>query len=118
MQGLRLLLTALAVTAPDALIMRALGWTSVSHVALIAGWTFIASALVVLSTGRHRRAEWRRSLAIPGLMLWVALGAALLATDWPNRAAVLVLLLLPSIGYLLLEAVGLTPKARVAGPLN
>ena len=118
MQGLRLLLTTLAVTAPDGLIMQAMGWTTLSHVALIGAWTVIASVLLILSTGRHRRREWRRSFALPVLVLWLALGAAILAIDWQSRAVVLALLLLPSAGYLLVEAVGLTPKPRVPGPLN
>jgi hypothetical protein len=110
MQAAKLLLTLTGMMAPNAAIMNAMGWTSAVHFALLGAWALISTALLVLVPDRHRRPELRKRTALLALVGWVALGAVVLGTDWNVRPTVAALLVLPGVNYLLLEAVGLTPK--------
>ena len=115
MQALRLLLTLAAMVAPNIAIMSTMGWTSVVHCALLGAWAFLATALIVLVSDRHRRPELRKRTAITTLLAWVTLGAMFLGTGWNVRPVIGTLLVLPGLNYLLLEAVGVTPKPTAPG---
>jgi CHASE2 domain-containing sensor protein len=115
MQAVRLLLTLTGMVAPDAAIMSAMGWTSAIHFALLGAWALISTALMVSIPDRHRRPDLRKRTAILTLVGWVTLGAMVLGTGWNVRPVVTTLLLLPGLNYLLLEAVGLTPKPAAPG---
>jgi len=112
---LKVLVTLAGMIVPDAVIMRAMGWHSVGHVALLAGWAVISAALIIMSPQRHRRPEWRKYPVVVTLILWTFLGALILGTSWNVRAVLVVLLLLPGVNYLLLEAIGLTPRPAMPG---
>ena len=107
---LRFIATVTGMFVPDALIMRAMGWTSPAHVTLAAGFLLISTALVILVPKRHRRAPWRRCVVLATLAAGVVLGALVLGTSWNARAVVAVLLVLPGLNFLLLEAIGVTPQ--------
>ena len=115
MQGIRLLVTLVGIVAPNVLIMSAMGWTSAVHLALLGAWAFVATAVTVLASDRHRRPELRKRTAITTLVAWVTLGAMLLGTGWTVRPVIGTLLMLPGLNYLLLEAVGVTPKPTGPG---
>ena len=114
MQALKLLLTFTAMVTPNAIIMSAMGWTSAAHLALLWAWVLISTAVLVLISDRHRRPELPKRIAIVTLLGWVTLGAMVLGSGWNVRPVVTTLLVLPGVNYLLLEAVGLTPKAAEA----
>ena len=116
MQALKLLLTLIGTVAPNAAIMNAVGWTSAVHFVLLGAWALISTALILLVPDRHRRPELRKRTALLALVGWVALGAVVLGTDWHVRPVVAALLILPGLNFLLLEAVGLTPKPVAPGP--
>jgi hypothetical protein len=118
MQALKMLLTFTSMVTPNALIMSALGWTSVAHFVLLGTWALISTAVIVLISDRHRRPELRKRTAIVTLVGWVTLGAMVLGAGWDVRPVVSTLLVLPGVNYLLLEAAGLTPKpAAPSSPL-
>ena len=70
--------------------------------------------VIVLIYDRHRRPELPKRTVIVTLVGWVTLGAMVLGSGWNVRPVVTTLLVLPGVNYLLLEAVGLTPKAAAA----
>ena len=109
-------MTLAGMVAPDALIMRAMGWTTVAHLSLAGGWAVISTALVILARQRHRRPELRKYTAVATLLVWIVLGVVVLGTSWNVRVVIAVLLVLPGVNYLLLEAVGLTPKPSRSDP--
>jgi hypothetical protein len=113
---LKVLVTLTGMIVPNAVIMRAMGWHSVAHIALLAGWAVISAALIIMSPQRHRRPEWRKYPVVLTLVVWTFLGALILGTSWNVRAVLAVLLLLPGVNYLLLEAIGLTPRPTASGP--
>ena len=115
-EAVRLVLTLTGVLGPDVLIMRAMGWTSLAHFALAAGWVAVSTGLIILTPQRHRRREWPKSVALATVIAWVALGVMVLGTNWDLRIVIAVLLVLPGLNYLWLEAIGLTPKPRTSGP--
>ena len=117
MQILKLAITFIAVTVPDIGVMYLMGWDQAAHVAVVAAWCIATTPLLVLSTQRHRRPEFPKRWLIVALLASVALGAVILGTDWNVRAVVASLLLLPGLGYLLVEGLGLTPRAVSHGPL-
>ena len=114
----RALLTLLSLVVPDALLMRAMGWTGVAEVVLVAASAFVATALLVLSTPRHRRNEWRLVIGLGTLIVWVALAATIFGTSWNARVVIAALLIVPGLSYLLLEALGLTPTPATLEPLS
>ncbi|MEO6213731.1 MAG: hypothetical protein ABIP65_08910 [Vicinamibacterales bacterium] len=97
--------------APNVLIMRAMGWTSFTHLAAAASWAVFSTAIIILTSKRHRRQGWRTRTALAILAGWVVLGAGAVGMNWNARAVIVALLVLPGLNYLLLEALGLTPKA-------
>jgi predicted Kef-type K+ transport protein len=117
MQMLKLLITLIAVTVPDIGVMYLMGWDQAAHLAVVAAWCIATTPLLVLSTQRHRRPEFPRRWLIAALVGSVALGALILGTGWDVRAVVASLLLLPGLTYLLVEGLGLTPRAVSHGPL-
>ena len=116
LQGVKLLLTFAGMVIPNALIMSAMGWTDAVHFALLGAWALLSTTLIVLIPDRHRRPELRKRTAVLILIGWVTIGAMLLGTGWSVRPVIATLLLLPGLNYLLLEAVGLTPRPAAPGP--
>jgi hypothetical protein len=117
MQILKLSITCIAVIAPDMALMVVMGWVHAAHLAVVAGWCVATTPLLVLSSQRHRRPELSKRWLITALVGSVALGAFILGTGWDTRVVIGSLLLLPGLSYLLLEALGLTPRAVSDGPL-
>lgn len=113
-QTARLVATLAGMTVPNVVIMAAMGWTRPAHFALLGAWAMLATALIVLMPDRHRRPELRKRTAITALVGWVTLGAMILGVGWTVRPVIATLLILPGVNYLLLEAVGVTPKPRAA----
>lgn len=111
-QALRLLLTLAATVVPSIAIMSTMGWTSVVHFALLGACALLATALTVLVSDRHRRPDLRKRTAITTRM-----GQP--GRDAPRnrnvRPVIGTLLMLPGLNYLLLEAVGVTPKPTASG---
>jgi hypothetical protein len=105
------------MVAPELLIMRTMGWTSLAEVALAVPWAALSSLLLVLISGRHRRQEFPAAPLVVALLGWVAWGATFLATDWTTRVVVAIILILPGLVFLLLEALGVTPVSNTSDPL-
>ena len=114
---LRATVTTAAMVAPELLIMRTMGWTSLAEVALAVPWAALSSLLLVLISGRHRRQEFPTAPLVVALLGWVAWGATFLATDWTTRVVVAIILILPGLVFLLLEALGVTPVSNTSDPL-
>jgi len=114
MQAVKLALTLAGMVAPNVVLMRAMGWTDALHFALLGSWALVSTALIVLIPERHRRPELKPRIAVSALAGCVTLGALVLATEWDVRLVVAALLVLPGVSYLLLEALGLTPRPVVS----
>jgi len=112
---LKLLVTLAGMVVPNVLIMRAMGWHSLAHIVLLACWALISAALIIMTPQRHRRPEWRQYPVVVTLIIWTILGVLVLGTSWNVRAVLAVLLVLPGLNYLLLEAIGCTPKPATSG---
>ena len=117
MQILKLAITFIAVIAPDMVVMYLMGWDEPAHLAIVAAWCIATTPLLVLSSQRHRRPELSTRWLVAALVGSVALGAFILGTDWDLRVVIAALLLLPGVSYLLVEGLGLTPRATSHGPL-
>ena len=118
MQAIRVLLTVAGMIVPDALIMSRFGWTGLAQLVLVGGGALITTALLVFSAPRHRRRGWRSLVGCVALIVWVALQALLLGNDPNTQLLIALLVILPGLAYLLLEALGLTPRPSVPGPLH
>lgn len=95
-QLLRFIVTLGGMLAPNALIMRAMGWTSFTHLAAAASWAVFSTAIIILTFKRHRRQGWRTRTALAILAGWVVLGAGAVGMNWNARAVIVVLLVLPA----------------------